>query len=397
MLLGQNRNELPKSSCERLPTYIRMHCCNEIHFVFDHVRVLIYYVGTDITFGGSVYEPKMSDEEDEDLPGVPGAGGAPAGGAQGGKIKLSLPSYDGSGGVFAAQHFLQRFAAYARVGNLDNGQKVEALRFAVKGAAEIWFMNIMIMKPNIMNNWEQLQAAFETRFKTVLTAGERAMSVENCRQKPNEDVARFYDRCEMVQNVLEMDIAEADKTGANQPMFEANHNRALMDLFLKGLTEKNDLRNLVSTASGCVTLEQFLEAAKRIERSTRKVDIATVEEEEMDTTVDQEYEVNAIRGGWRGRPGRGRGLPPDRAEWLKRQTCWICGKTGHISRTCFQQRQRGRAGARGVGRGRRPWTRWTPQRGRGRGVSYAIDENQAQPDYDEAIEEWPEEEWPDFP
>jgi hypothetical protein len=298
------------------------------------------------------------------------------GGARATKARLTLPKFFGTGHPLETKLFIAKVAAYARVCTLDDAQTAEAVSFALEGEASTWLVNQLMTDPAAVQSWDTLRPLMQTRFSRTLTPTERARMVEELKQRPNEKVYAFYDRCHAVQHVCELDVPQDQRTGGRKAFFDVVHNGGVLEKFLRGLREDGGLKLGVNNATGADDLPGYLAVALRLERNQLEAAkrppapviaaVAPLAEgaadqegqegplEEGEIAAFRMWNSNRGRGGSR---GTGRGAPGGRGGAAGQArppvTCWECRKVGHYARDC---RSRGRGGSQpgnnfGGGRG----------------------------------------------
>ena len=273
-----------------------------------------------------------------------------------GRLKLDLPTFSGAKGPLDAQAFLKDAEGYKEACGLSDGQCVQAVQFALRDAAKVWGANLAMTVDLQTVSWENYKRYFEKRFGLSMSPSEKAKLVEGLKQKPEESVRAFYDRCQSAELVL----AESNSIyrQANEDTKTRMREQGICDKFLRGLKEAGDLKGAVNSmapAQGqeAVSLQEYYEAAIQKEQSLadKKSGLsvfalsqqADVGKSDMQSKMeDVEKKLAELQ------MGRGKFD-------LSKVRCFGCNQLGHTIRFC-------RARGAGRGRGGPPTTRG----GRGR-------------------------------
>ena len=237
------------------------------------------------------------------------------------KIKLQLPTFDGEGNPFAAESFIMRMDDYLAIAGCKPENSLKAVRFAMKGSADIWLRNTTLLCKAI-KTWEELKPKFRERFSRKLTPSEKAATEAKCFQEKGEQVIKFLDKCHMTQHMCEASNVIDENDAAAVRFREENHNERVTDLFLRGLTNDGNLKLLVANQSGTRTLEEYVKEAQKIELNQKPV----VAQEIVTLTKDDEVKTGMAEINSKLEALSARGP-------LK---CYNCDKTGHFSRDCTQ-------------------------------------------------------------
>lgn len=236
--------------------------------------------------------------------------------ARGNRARLQLPSFRGDEPTAATlvRWFARRVDAYRGVCGLSDEETARAVSFALEGPAQVWLTNLPEIGVAGSDTWTTLRPLLLERFSATLAPEERRRLIEELRQEPTETVATFQDRCVALQVLLDANVPDTAKTGANEATYRARFETDVLDLFLAGLREAGGLRRAVSGATA-TTLAEYVAFARRQEQAARSVrtkesPIAAVEGQEQ-TDGEAGTEVAAFGPAGRGRgnyaKGRGRG------------------------------------------------------------------------------------------
>ena len=166
---------------------------------------------------------------------------APAGG-----YKLPFPYYKGRGTPEECDAFVRKYETWCRRAGLDplnpqqSAEMVATLEWALQDDAANWLMSVRCTNPAALHDWAHIRAEMLTRFGTKRTPSELAAARAELKQKHEETVQAFMDRCHVVQGLFDDAIptppmmGPADKTAWAQ----AQHNTYVTCNFICGLKEE---------------------------------------------------------------------------------------------------------------------------------------------------------------
>lgn len=273
------------------------------------------------------------------------------------RARLVLPLFKGKMDALATTAFIAKVESFATVTRLNAEETAQAVAFAMEdgSAADKWIQNLRISQPDALADWDVMRPLLQTRFSPRLTPSEKAAIVESLRQAKEEDVHAFLDRCESVQYLMERDIPDAQKIGANAASYRLNHGNGVLEKFLRGLRTSDGLKQAVNSAPGCDTLEQYKDAAARIEKNAAKATAAAaivaavdadISEDMLAPNPDDTAELAALKAGflkfkkknWKGKPA---GNKQSTGEGKKTPKCWNCGEEGHLKNECTKPKKEG--------------------------------------------------------
>jgi type II secretory pathway pseudopilin PulG len=185
------------------------------------------------------------------------------------RVKLELKPFTGSGTPLEARIFIRKVEAYGAVSGLNQEQLAQAASFAFTGAASRWYGTLEEAEDDRIDQWDTLRPVFEERFCRVHSSSELSRLARDLRQKTDESVDDFFDRCQELQFLEEASIPAAARAGlgaAGAAGFQAIHNNGVTIKFLNGL--KRQIRDR-ATASDAATIQALLQAARRAESTLR--------------------------------------------------------------------------------------------------------------------------------
>lgn len=303
-----------------------------------------------------------------------GAVNADPGAAVGNKARLTLPNFKGENDALATRNFCHKVDGYMLVTRLTEEETAQAVAFAMTAGsvADLWLQNLTESDPDSVGTWDRLRPLIIGRFSPTLTPSERAAALEGCRQGKNEDVKAYMDKCESVQIMVEREIPRANRVGNFAASFLETHQKAVLDLFLRGLREETGLKSNVNGALNCVTLAHYLEAAVRYERHVSKgikVTVAEVaEDDDGGEEEDDGDEIAALKskqgtkkrtsgqtgrgGGYAGGNGRGKNSGAGGSGGRPGPRCWSCRSPDHLNNVCPNKKKWGAGGRGGGGQGK---------------------------------------------
>ncbi len=287
---------------------------------------------------------------------------------------MVLPLFKGKMDALKTAAFVAKVASFATVTRLTPEETAEAVAFAMAddSPADKWMQNLRLSNAAAAGNWTLLSPMLVTRFSPRLTPSEKASLVEGLKQSKDEDVHAFVDRCHSVQFLMERDIPDDQKQGANRANYEANHDAGVLEKFLRGLRTADNLKQAVNSAPQCDTLAQYMDAATRIEKNSAKASaaaaavVAAMEAEMTGNGVNDEFapnaddspEVAAIkvkfakyrangnnrnRSNNRSQSGSQGGQQRTGTTGDTPRKCWNCGKEGHLRHECTNPKVEGAA------------------------------------------------------
>lgn len=289
-------------------------------------------------------------------------------------VKITLPSFTGTGGAPEVQHFISLFSSYCTTMHLqDHEMDVFPHCMKINTKAAEWWSNVQNgNKPH--NTWALTEQLLLERFNKKKNPGELAALVSTLQQRRDEGVDDYRDRVDTFSREIAREIPDAwtaaEKTTAKRTLQEV---QAKIH-FLVGL--RPDLRKRVC-AEDINTLDDYQAAARRAENAlndtkssinpatgNKPVYVSSVEHTQ-DATPEQEIQeateyIDYLRAGGpvkgrfqqRGPPQRPRGggqsnytprRPVQRGDkrpsWisfvrLPPNTCYTCGNQGHIANDC---------------------------------------------------------------
>ena len=127
------------------------------------------------------------------------------------------PLYYGAEGQWP-QRWLQKFDAFALLKNLNDNERIRYFILFLRGDAEQWFT--MLDNNDIVQNWQELRAAFITRFNRQAPRWRIDQELKEVVQQPTEKVEQFACRLKEICHRYQ------------------RNNDELMSLFLQGLRQK---------------------------------------------------------------------------------------------------------------------------------------------------------------
>jgi hypothetical protein len=290
------------------------------------------------------------------------------------RARLVLRLFKGDGDALATLDFIQKVDAYALVTRLTDAETAQAVAFAVEmgSRADVWLSNLRLSAPRDAASWDRLKIRLQERFSPRQTASEKAAIVEALKQGKEEDVAAYADRCDKIQYLLERDIPDERKTGDNEDAYLANHQAGVLEKLLRGLREADGFKKAVNSSLHCNTLEEYKQAAIRIEKNSvtakKTAVVAAVgprngNDSDDDDEADTVAQIAALtkklkfarQNGGKGGNGNGRGGGGggnNGGKPASPRLCWGCQSPDHMNRDCPTPRQfkkGGKSGGRGGG------------------------------------------------
>lgn len=263
-------------------------------------------------------------------------------------VLQSIDAYSGDDPSYGYSEFINSLLIASDIAGLTGPQRCAIFRLKLRGTAR-QFLGSDPELP-VLNNWDELVAAFRMRFSETEDFYSLSEVFRNCKQKAGETVAQFAGR--LMRAAQKMNIARGKPLNTTErPELMVRRDLLKEDTliqFLKGLDPR--IRKFVQ-----------LRSPKTIQEAIK---IAQVEELELQTEAGAPALVAAVG---RPVPGSDACFNCGRAgHWASdctnRPTCHRCGRTGHIAIDCRQGRPDPNRLSNMPGRGR---GYSNPDRGRG--------------------------------
>ena len=191
--------------------------------------------------------------------------------------------------------YLRRVTAYCAATNVEDNAICNIVELGLQGIAATWYENQIKNNTNGINRWvgaagqPTLRTLLEARFQSRISAGQVNELTRSTKQKLNETVSDFMDRCERVRFDIENDVPQETK---NEAAYGIMHRKAVAELFLNGLHDNIQTATLNQCGDGA-DLPAILAAAKRAEGTVQDQSINLLMQEDE---VTQDY-AEAIYGG----------------------------------------------------------------------------------------------------
>jgi hypothetical protein len=182
-------------------------------------------------------------------------------------VKLQLPKFDGTETPLQARVFMRKAEAFGAVLNYNGEQIAQAVCFALHGAASRWIGTYEEAEDPAIDDWDTLKDLFQERFCRPLSSTEISRLIKDLKQKENESVDEFHDRCQEIQYLQEASLDQKVRSSIDNAAFAELHKEGVLQKFLNGLQAK--FRDKVANDSTATSLEAFLRAARRAESSFR--------------------------------------------------------------------------------------------------------------------------------
>ena len=287
------------------------------------------------------------------------------------KARLTLPLYKGLNDGKATRDFCRKVDSYQHVARLTDEETAQAVTFTMVpgSAAHEWITNTTEENPDLVATWPVLRPLLVARFSPALTPSEKSASVDLCKQKKDEDVLRFFDKCRTTQLLLDRNIPDAEKAAGNGVGYQRRYREGILGLFLCGLREEGGLKTQVNGALGCVTLDDYKNAAIIHERHvTHKMkvtiaEVATNDDQEGEQEGDEVANIKVRKGKQKKKGGNGAqggGQPPAGNGRAKQggarstaggeggpRLCWTCQSPDHLNFRCPDKKKGGNPGRPG--------------------------------------------------
>lgn len=103
--------------------------------------------------------------------------------------KFTAERYDSD----LAESFLAQYENFITTYDLTPQQSVKTLHSALAGNAAVWLKNLLDASPDI--TWERAKEAFKTYYTAPVPRAHRAEIAAKCRQRPDEEIRTFLQRC----------------------------------------------------------------------------------------------------------------------------------------------------------------------------------------------------------
>ena len=282
--------------------------------------------------GGSD-DPGSSDDDDDMAEGNPK-----------GTELLAIPLYPGTG--LDAELWLDQVQRAAVTYNWNQQRKSGAACMRLSEKALIWLDAQRKMGVKLEDkNWDQFKELFLARFKPKDNVIKACEGLIDLRQKPNEPVLSFYDRC-----CLAIEAKNQPGYTAEQRDTEEYKNARACDLYsfmcagmlpslrrviMASNDPPKDIKDLKARAAESEAALAMQQSIQEITEETKQVNIdeaKSEKKEDADSKIDKlEKELAAMKKGIR---------------------CYLCGEFGHVRRECPRRGQGGQRGGQQQGRGR---------------------------------------------
>ena len=206
------------------------------------------------------------------------------------------------------------------IGNWNDRKAADNVVLACTGKARRWVELLMEEENAVLQSWDALKVEMKDRFQIAATMAEKAEVVRGLKQRQDESVLDFFDRCKAAQYIIvEGGPAVNDD---NKAMHDFSFNAQVQLHFVQGL--RTPIQSRVIN-SGEETLAGVKNAALRAEKSLAPYQ--TAKDKPAKGVEINEAEVEAVQ------QGEARSNPF--AEYL----CHFCKKKGHIQKYCHTRKQ----------------------------------------------------------
>ena len=345
----------------------------------------------------------MADDEAAPPPAA-AAAAAPAGGAQARQVPpdvaFKVPAFTGLETRVQVETFLQKIeACIARIQDAPPGanqgqireverKKARTFIMGFQDRAHTWVKKWKRENPDQVENYDVLVQAFKDRYLTTPRMTDVNEQMTSMKQKQDETVEDFFDRCHEVACTL-MDYDNTPQAIRADDNFKRARDRFLINAFVTGIKpayKEKVAQHANKTAQELLDESKLIEAAYKAnmkgknekffkkkgapEKGKKLAEIET-EEHEEEENEDEEEEKGEItqlleeirkfggfqrnRGNFRGRGGRGRGRGRGGRSFNNNNnngprgrgrngstapfTCDLCNQYGHGVRWCPQLAQ----------------------------------------------------------
>ena len=311
----------------------------------------------------------------------------------------ALEKFSGSKTSLPAKTFLIRFEHVASVKNWSDSQKAQLVQACCSGPAKNWVDIAQQLTQPWVFSYAMFKVKFLRRWHVKPTFAEKAAAREQLKQRATEDPRDFFDRCILVETLLD----DGERENETLTYRQARENSALIN-FVCGCDKQVKRRIVLERAKTMEQVEDAIALAveedrvrigdKNLNRLTRGYDVGMVQWGGVEDTGEDgggEQEIDGVRicaagtsqrrqqGARRragGRRGGGAGGTANsrrslQIRYLAEQRCFGCGDQGHFRAECPHSRGQSGFGAVGTPRpspfGGPPPRGGRPGRGRGRG------------------------------
>ena len=249
-------------------------------------------------------------------------------------IKLPEFSGDVAQDTMTVIEYINQVEMSKTAANWSDAVTAEKVKLKLVGPARIWLQNrIRALTPGL-NAFDPeapegggaagpgLRRLLLDRFMPQQTAGEQERLRATLLQGDNEQVQVFYDRCESIQFILDLELPE-DFRKNSKASYDIVHDRQVRGSFIAGL--KADIRRHVTTLNVADTAEA-VKAAVAFEKARTPVKAPTIGATVGDSS-SIEARMAALEFNKQAAFGRGQGK-------LAEEGCFYCGFIGHNKPDC---------------------------------------------------------------
>jgi len=241
-----------------------------------------------------------------------------------------IPTWSGTSKSTSLSDFLKSVERSAEAGNWSDQNRVSLAILKLEDTARVFVETDPELQKKDLK-WSELKAALQRRFKDPKTEQYHYVALHSAKQKPNEAVLAFADRCRMLAQKVTSQIENPEGQTACNTQVE----RMLLASFLSGLQGNIGVQAKIALPA---TYEDAVKIAVAVEQ-------AETERTRNDNSFYLDRPQNGKKEPDKKGNSRSNRSPNNRdskySESPQQYHCWVCGKQDHFAARCPDRKPRG--------------------------------------------------------